>query len=83
MNQSLDVASHEIRALVDKLLKEGMTSEAAQTHIAEELSSQAKRDQSVREKLLQWAEELTKSTVSEVAKNVVKTAIRLAGIPLP
>ena len=83
MSSNLDNATHEICALVDQLIKQGMTNENAQEHIAKDLFSQSEHNQSIKDKLLEWGGDLAKTTVSDVAKNVVKIAIRLTGIPLP
>ena len=66
-----------------QLEKKGMPFEAAQKQVANEFSVLAKQNQTMRDKLITWAKSLTNSTVSDVAKGVVKLAIRSAGIPLP
>ena len=83
INKSINIAADDILASVQLLEKQGMSPEQAQEYVAKDLSSQASRNQSLKIKLLHWSKELTVATVSEVAKNVVISAIRLAGIPLP
>lgn len=83
ISNNINSAAHDIQALVEQFKTAGMSSEQAQEHVAKDLSSQAKCNQTLKGKLLHWSKELAGSTVSEVAKNVVIAAVRLTGIPLP
>jgi hypothetical protein len=85
--QDLTDAAAKIQALLAQLQRQGMTEEEAQNQAAEDLKTQAKEDPTTLGKLVKWGQSLAdtagKTSVSEAAKVVVTTALRLAGVPLP
>lgn len=83
MSQDLTKAASQIQDLIEQLQKRGVTVDVAQTQVAENIATQAKKDSTMKEKLAKWGQSLGDATVSDVVKGVVKLAIRSAGIPLP
>ncbi len=83
MSQDLTQAASQIQELVEQLQKQGATISFAQEQVAQKIATQAQNSPTMKDKLLKWGQSLTDTTVSDVAKEVVKLAIRSAGIPLP
>ncbi|MFP5273701.1 pentapeptide repeat-containing protein [Coleofasciculus sp.] len=85
--QTLAEAAAEIQQLLKKLETQGYSPEAAQQKVADDLAAKAKQDSTVKEKLVKWGQSLgdaaAKTTVTEAAKEALKLALRLSGIPIP
>lgn len=87
-SSSLDLvdAAAKIQALLSHLQQQGESSHSAQEKAAETLANQAKQDPTTLGKLVKWGQTLgdtaAKTTVSEAAKEVIKLALRLVGVPL-
>jgi hypothetical protein len=69
--------------LLTQRQKAGITVDAAQTKVAEDIAKQAEADPTVKAKLLKWGQSLGDATVTDVVKEVVELALRSAGLPLP
>jgi hypothetical protein len=84
---TLAEAATEIQQLLTQLQSQGFNSEDAQQKAANDLATKAKNDFTTKEKLVKWGQSLgdtaAQTTISEAAKEVVKLALRLSGIPLP
>jgi HEAT repeat protein len=83
MDQNLSKAATEIQDLIEQLQRQGVATVNAQEHVAQGMATQAQDNPTMRDKLAKWGRSLIDATVSDVVKEVVKLAIRLAGIPLP
>jgi uncharacterized protein YjbI with pentapeptide repeats len=85
--QTLTEAAAEIQQLLAQLQSQGCSPEEAQRQAANDLATKAKNDSTTKEKLVKWGQSLgdtaAQTTVSEAAKEVVKLALRLSGVPLP
>jgi hypothetical protein len=85
--QTLAEAAAEIQQLLTQLQSQGFSPEDAQQKAANDLATKAKDDPTVLGKLVKWGQSLgdtaAKTTVSEAAKEVVKLALKLSGVPLP
>lgn len=85
--QTLAEAAAEIQQLLTQLQSQGCSPEDAQHRAANDLATKAKNDSTTKEKLVKWGQSLgdtaAQTTVSEAAKEVVKLALRLSGVPLP
>ena len=56
---------------------------AIQEQVARDIATQAQDNSTIKNKLVKWGQSLGDATVSEVVKEIVKLAIRSAGIPIP
>jgi hypothetical protein len=83
MSQDLAKAAPQIQELVEQLKKQGITTEIAKEQVAKDIATQAQSDPTMKDKLVKWAGSLADKTVSDVAKEIIKIAIRLTGFPLP
>ncbi|BAY99935.1 pentapeptide repeat protein [Tolypothrix tenuis PCC 7101] len=83
MSQDLSQAAAQIQNLLEQLQKRGMTVDAAQEKVAQDLADEAQNTSTMKDKLVKWGQSLGDATVSDVVKGVVKLAIRSVGIPLP
>jgi hypothetical protein len=84
---NLTDAAQEIQELLQQLQGQGVSMEDAKQQAASDLAKQAKDNKNVMGKLVNWGQSLadtaSKTTVSEVAKGVVKISLQMLGIPLP
>ncbi|MBE9158507.1 hypothetical protein IQ265_16945 [Nodosilinea sp. LEGE 06152] len=83
LSQDLDEAAPQILKLIDQLKVNGVDERQAQLEVAEKLAESAQESSNMRDKLLKWGRSLADATISDVAKEVIRLAIRSAGIPLP
>ncbi len=83
LSQDLAQSAAQIQDLLTHLQKAGITVDAAQTKVAEDIAKQAEADPTVKAQLLKWGQSLGDATVTDVVKGVVKLALRSAGLPLP
>lgn len=87
MSQDLAQAANQIQELLTQLQNQGSTEDFAKQKVAEDLAKQSKNNPTVMGKLIKWGQSLGdtagKTSVSEAAKIVITTALRLAGVPLP
>ncbi|MGB3299482.1 MAG: hypothetical protein WBA76_14555, partial [Phormidesmis sp.] len=83
MSQDLTHAAVQIQDLIEQLQNKGATAEVAQQQVAMDISTQARDNPAIRNKLVKWGQSLGDKTVSDVVRSAVKLAIRSAGIPLP
>lgn len=83
MSTDLAQASAQIQDLVTRFQQQGLTIEDAQRRVANDIASQVQKTPTMTDKLKKWGQSLGDATVSDIAKEVVKLAIRTAGIPLP
>jgi uncharacterized protein YjbI with pentapeptide repeats len=85
--QTLAEAAAEIQQLLTQLQSQGFSPEDAQQKAANDLATKAKDNPTTLGKLVKWGQSLgdtaAQTTVSEAAKEVVKLALRLSGVPLP
>jgi uncharacterized protein YjbI with pentapeptide repeats len=85
--QTLAEAAAEIQQLLTQLQSQGCSPEEAQQQAANDLATKAKDNPTTLGKLVKWGQSLgdtaAQTTVSEAAKEVVKLALRLSGVPLP
>jgi hypothetical protein len=85
--QTLPEAAAEIQQLLTQLQSQGYSPEDAQQQAAKDLATKAQESPTTLGKLVKWGQSLgdtaAKTTVSEAAKEVVKLALRLSGVPLP
>jgi hypothetical protein len=85
--QTLAEAAAEIQQLLTQLQSQGVNPEEAQQQAANDLATKAKDNPTTLGKLVKWGQSLgdtaAQTTVSEAAKEVVKLALRLSGVPLP
>ena len=83
---NLSEAALQIQDLLKMLQYQGLTLEEAQKQVSHDLAKQAGSDPSTMGKLVQWGSSLAdtagKTTVSEVVKEVVKFALKLAGVSM-
>jgi CheY-like chemotaxis protein/biotin operon repressor len=82
MSQNLTQAASDIEDLIDQLKKQGVTVDVAQEQVARDIATQAQDNSTIKNKLVKWGQSLGDATVSEVVKEIVKLAIRSAGIPI-
>lgn len=82
MSQDLAQAAAQIQDLLDRLKQSGVVDEVAQGQVAKDIATEAKKNQTVKEKLSKWGASLASATVSDVIKGVIKLACKSAGIPL-
>ena len=84
-NMSIDLAqaSVQIQDLVEQFHRQGLRIEDAQRRVADDIAVQVQKSPTMADKLKKWGQALGDATVSDIAKEVVKLAIRTAGIPLP
>lgn len=84
---TLAKAAAEIQQLLTQLQSQGCSPEEAQQQAANDLATKAKDNPTTLGKLVKWGQSLgdtaAQTTVSEAAKEVVKLALRLSGVPLP
>jgi hypothetical protein len=87
MNQDMAKVIPQIQELVEELKKQGLTTEVAKEKVAKDIATQAQSDPTKKENLIKWGQALTDKTVStvvtDVGKEIIKSAIRLTGFPLP
>lgn len=83
LSQDFTQIAPHIEMLIENLQKQGQTIDLAQSQVANNIASQVKANPTLQEKLIKWGQSLGDATVSDVAKGVVKLAIRSAGLPLP
>ncbi|MGL6342182.1 MAG: hypothetical protein ACRC80_23920 [Waterburya sp.] len=85
--QTLAEAAADIQQLSTQLQSQGFSSEDAQQQAANDLAKKAQDDPKTLEKLVKWGQSLgdtaAKTTVSEAAKEVLKIALKLSGVPIP
>ena len=85
--QTLAEAAAEIQQLLIQLQIQGYSPEEARQKTANDLATKAKDDPTTLGKLVKWGQSLgdaaAKTTVTEAAREVVKLALRLSGVPLP
>jgi hypothetical protein len=83
MREDLNSVAAQIQSSINRLQKEGKSSEEAEEKVAQDIAIQAQNDPTTKEKLKKWGESIGTATVTDVVKGAVKLAIRLAGIPIP
>lgn len=87
ISQSLTEASTEIQNLLTQLQNQGLTQEQAEEKVANNLATQAENNPTALGKLVNWGKSLgnkaAETSVSEVARRVIKLALNLAGVPMP
>ncbi len=84
MSQDLTRAATQIQELLVQLQKHGVAVDAAQEEVAADIADQARKDPTVRTKLLKWGQSLGDATVTDIVKGIIKLAIQsAAGITLP
>ncbi len=85
--QSLVEAAAEIQQLLTRLQTQGYSPKNAQQKVAADLATQAKSDPKAKSKLVRWGQYLGDASangiIGDVAVEVIKLALRLAGIPVP
>ncbi len=85
--QSLVEAAAEIQQLLIQLETQGYSPKNAQQKVAADLATQAKSDPKAKSKLVRWGQDLGDASangiIGDVAVEVIKLALRLAGIPVP
>jgi hypothetical protein len=82
-SQDLSEAASQIQELLDTLQQKGVSRDVAETQVAQDMANQAQNDPTLKNKLIKWGQSLGNATVTDVAKGVVKMALRSAGLPLP
>lgn len=82
-SQDLSEAASQIQELLDTLQQKGVSRDVAETQVAQDMANQAQNDPTLKSKLIKWGQSLGNATVTDVAKGVVKMALRSAGLPLP
>ena len=86
-SQSISQASTEIQNLLTTLQNNGLTQEQAEGKVAKDLANAAENDSAALGKLVNWGKSLgnkaAETSVSEIARRVIKLALNLAGVPLP
>jgi UDP-N-acetylmuramate-alanine ligase len=86
IGQDLSQAAAQIQQFLNQLQTEGATSEEAQKEVARDLATQTKNDPNTRSKLAKLSQYVgdaaANGLISEAVVEVVKTALRLAGLPL-
>lgn len=86
-SQSISQASTEIQNLLTTLQNNGLTQEQAEEKVADNLATQAKDNPTFKSKLVNWGTSLgnkaAETSVSEIARRVIKLALNLAGVPFP
>jgi len=84
---NLSEAALQIQDLLRMLQMQGFTAEEAQQQVSKDLARQAESDPGTMGKLVQWGKSLAdtagKTTVSEVVKEVVRFALKFAGVSMP
>ncbi|MBE9067193.1 hypothetical protein IQ260_11050 [Leptolyngbya cf. ectocarpi LEGE 11479] len=81
--EDLSLVLSEIQALLEKLInRDGLREEEAQQQMSIQIADEARKDLTVRKKLLKWSQSLASSTASDVVKGIVKLACQSVGIPL-
>ncbi|MGB3787971.1 MAG: HEAT repeat domain-containing protein [Phormidesmis sp.] len=83
LSQDLTQAASQIQDLLEQLQKQGIACNVAQEQVANGMANQAHSNPTMKDKLVKWGQSVGDATVSDVVKEVVKLAIRSAGIPLP
>lgn len=83
--RTLTDATREIQALLDHLESNGVLLETARQQVANEISTEAQENPTSMAQLKEWGQALetqgSEATENEVAKEVLKVALRQAGIP--
>lgn len=70
--------------IIELLNRGGSSSyEESKSNISNNISNNIKKDFTLKDKLFSWIKEVSKSTTDDIVKDITKSAIRLAGIPLP
>ena len=82
MNQGFTQVADQIQDLVEQLKNQGIPADDAQNRVAQCIANQAQQNPGLSDKLRRWAQSLGEATVSDMAKAVIKLAIRSAGIAL-
>lgn len=84
---NLSEAALLIQDLLQMLQNKGFTLEDAQQQVSKNLADQAENDPGTMGKLVQWGKSMAdtagKTTVSEVVKEVLRLALKLARVSLP
>ncbi|NES21592.1 MAG: hypothetical protein F6K41_22355 [Symploca sp. SIO3E6] len=87
INQDLSQAAAQIQKLLIQLQTQGYSSKEAQNKVAQDLATQAKSEPRTKTTLTKWRQYLgdaaANGLIGEAAVEVIKTALRLSGIPLP
>ena len=83
LNQDLSQAASQIQDLLDRLQQQGMTVDMARARVANDMAERAQNDPTMKDKLIRWGQSLGDTTANDVIKELVKLAIRAAGLPLP
>jgi hypothetical protein len=83
MSQDLSEAAAKIQDLLSQLQNQGISESEAQAEVAINLANQANANPDMKTKLLKWGQSVGNATISDVAKEVIKIAIRTAGLPIP
>ena len=84
MSQDLAQAASQIQDLIEQLQKQGVTVDVAQEQVANGMATEAKKDLTMKDKLVKWGQSLGSATLSDVVKGAVRLAIRsTTGIQLP
>lgn len=85
--QSLAEAAAEIQQLLTQLQTKGYSLEEAQEQVATDLAQQAQSNPTVNNKLVKWGQYVSDAVangiIGDVAVEVIKLALRLAGISIP
>lgn len=80
-------AAAEIEKLLIQLQSQGYSPENAKQKVASDLATQAKSDSASKRKLTRWGQYLgdtaANGIIGDGAVEVIKLALRLAGIPVP
>jgi uncharacterized protein YoaH (UPF0181 family) len=87
ISQDLSQSATQIQQLLNQLQTQGYSSEEAQHKVAKDLATQAKNEPNTRNKLAKLGRYLgdaaANGLIGEAVVEVVKTALGLAGFPLP
>ena len=87
INQDLSQAAAQIQKIVTQLKTQGYSSEEAQNKVAQDLATKAKSDLRTKTTLTKLRQYLgdaaANGLIGEAAVEVIKTALRLLGIPFP
>ncbi|GAB4364968.1 MAG: hypothetical protein Kow00121_01100 [Elainellaceae cyanobacterium] len=82
LSSNLTLAAASLEDLVEQLKRRGFKVDVAQEKVAREIATEAQKDPTVKDKLIAWAQSIGNDTVSDVVAEIVKLALRYAGIPL-
>lgn len=85
-DQDVSDVALQIQELLKQLQIQGATEEAAQQQVAWDLAKRAEEDPAMLGKLVKWGQAVnnvvTKTSITEAVKSVIKLALKLMNIPL-